>query len=109
MFVRSIFNEPINGVAYQATWRALMKDESITDAIVEKYPPMCQDENLEQNQDALDSCVARICDLIGICENVTDSKISENFRAPHLALFILTPRFIKLVKSVSRYDRFQSQ
>ena len=65
-----------------------MKDESITDAIVEKYPPMCQDQNLEQNQDALDSCVARICNLIGICENVTDSKISENFRA-RSALFIL--------------------
>jgi len=103
MFVRSIFNEPINGVAYQATWRALIKDESITDAIVEKYPPMCQDENLEQNQDALDSCVARICNLIGICDNVTDSKISENFN-------INIPFYGDgSIKSVSRFDRFKSQ
>ena len=75
MFVRSIFNEPINGVAYQATWRALMKDQDITDKIVEKYPPMCQDENLEQNEDALNNCVDRICKLIGICDNVTDFKM----------------------------------
>ena len=81
MFVRSIFNEPINGVAYQATWRALMKDKDITDKIFEKYPPMCQDENLEQNEDALNNCVDRICKLIGICDNVTDLKISENFLA----------------------------
>ena len=81
-----------------------MKDQDITDKIVEKYPPMCQDQNLEQNQDALDSCVARICNLIGICENVTDSKISENFKAPCSAMFILrgSPTFdsVKYVKEV---------
>ena len=69
MFVRSIFSEPINGVAYQATWRALMKDQNITDAIIEKYPPMCKDKNIDQNQDAMNSCVEKICNLIGICDN----------------------------------------
>ena len=72
MFVRSIFTEPINGAAYQATWRALMKDESITDEIVERYPPMCKDENVEKNADALKSCAERICNLIGLCDTVTD-------------------------------------
>ena len=72
MFVRSIFTEPINGVAYQATWRALMKDKNVTDAIIERYPPMCQDKNLEQNENATKSCIERICNLTGICGNVTD-------------------------------------
>ena len=80
MFVRSIFTEPINGAAYQATWRGLIKDEIITDEIVARYPPMCKDENLEKNEDALKSCAERICNLIGLCDTVTvfHQKFSNN-------------------------------
>ena len=41
IFIRAIFAEPINGVAYKAMMTLLIKDPVKVDKIIEQYPPKC--------------------------------------------------------------------
>ena len=68
MFVRSIFSEPINGAAYNATWRILIKDKPTTDLILDKYPAMCRgDLGNEKIEEVVKQCTDNICSAIGGC------------------------------------------
>ena len=68
MFVRSIFAEPINGAAYNATWRILMKDQATTDLILDQYPAMCRgDLGNEKTEEVVKQCTDNICSAIGGC------------------------------------------
>ena len=80
IFVRLIFDNPINGLTYKAAFKLLFLDSDVSDKVLALYPPNCEkDVIVESDSSRLSSeeCKAKICSL-GFLSDICANPVADN-------------------------------